>query len=194
MVYLIGASGLAGLFRKLSYAETRLHGPKIYAVGGLSFNSKANNMLKTFQNLLRQGPLRSRRDIVIWHGVISNTVSVHSTNNFQACSVEDLLPILVELKARIASILYLQLTSEKINIVRKLFRSKILILDVRRHLISRLKGKIVLSSLIWDKYILVYVAKNVFSKQSFAIKITLKVFSCSEQEPNLFQRRDRLRQ
>ena len=139
MVYIIGASGLAGLFRKFSYAEKRRHGPKIFAVGGLSFNPKANNRLKILQNLLRQGPLRGRRDIVIWHGVISNTVSAHSTNNFQPCSAEDLLPILAEFKDRIAAILYLQRTSERINNVRKLFQSKILILDVRRHLISRLK-------------------------------------------------------
>ena len=84
--------------------------------------------MKILQNLLRQGLLRGRRDIVIWHGVISNTVSA-----------EDVLPILAEFKDRIAAILYLQRTSERINIVRKLFKSKILILDVRRHLISRLK-------------------------------------------------------
>ena len=120
---------------------------------------------------------------MIWHGVISNTVSAHSTNNLQRCSVEDRLTLLAEFKDRLAAILYLQITSERINIVRKLFQSTILILDVRRHLISRLKGKTVLSSLIWDKYTLVYVAKNVFSKQSFAIKITLNVFSGSEQKP-----------
>ena len=84
--------------------------------------------MKILQNLLRQGLLRGRRDIVIWHGVISNTVSA-----------EDLSLILAEFKDRIAAILYLQRTSERINIVRKLFKSKILILDVRRHLISRLK-------------------------------------------------------
>ena len=139
MVYIIGASGLAGLFRKFSYAEKRQYGPKIFAVGDLSFNPEAYNRLKILQNLLRKGPLRGRRDIVIWHGVISNTVSAHSTNNFQPCSTEDLLPILAEFKDRIAAILYLQRTSERINIVRKLFQSKILILDVRRHLISRLK-------------------------------------------------------
>ena len=49
------------------------------------------------------------------------------------------MPILAEFKDRIAAILYLQRTSERINIVRKLFQSKIVILDVRRHLISRLK-------------------------------------------------------
>ena len=98
MVYFIGASGLAGLFRKLSYAEKRRYGPKIFAVGGLSFNPKANNRFKISQNFLRQGPLRGRRDIVIWHGVISNTVSAHSTNNFQACSAEDLLQVLAEFK------------------------------------------------------------------------------------------------
>ena len=139
MVCIIGASGLAGLFRKLSYAEKRRYGPKIFTVGGLSFNPKANNRLKILQNLLRQGPLRGRQDIVIWHGVISNTVFAHSTNNFQARSAEDLLPILAEFKDRIAAILYLQRTSERINIVRELFQNEILILDVRRHLISRLK-------------------------------------------------------
>ena len=139
MVYIIGASGIAGLFRKFSYAEKRWYGPKIFAVGGLKFYPKANNRLKVLQSLLRQGPLRGRRDI--WHGVISNTVSAHSTNNFQPCSAEDLLPILAEFKDRIAAILYLQRTSEKINIVQKLFQSKILILDVRRHPIFRLKSQ-----------------------------------------------------
>ena len=76
---------------------------------------------------------------MIWHGVNSNTVSAHSTNSFQPCSAEDRLPILAEFKDCIAAILYLQRTSERINIVRKLFQSKSLILDVRRHLISRLK-------------------------------------------------------
>ena len=187
-MYVKGASGLAGLFRKFSYAETRRYGPKIFAVVGLSFNQKANNRLKVLQTLLRQGLLRGKRDIAIWHGVISNTVSAHSTNNFQACSAEDLLPILSEFKD-IAAIVNLQRASEKINMLRKLFQSKILILDVRRHLNPASKGKIVLSSPIWDKYTLVYVAKNVFSKQSFDIKITLKVCSGSQQKPNAFQRR-----
>ena len=79
MVHFIGASGLAGLFRKFFSAEKRRYGLKIFAVGGLSFNPKANNGLKILQNLLRQGPLRGRQDIVICHVVISTTVSAHST-------------------------------------------------------------------------------------------------------------------
>ena len=138
-MYVKGASGLAGLFRKFSCAEKRRYGPKIVALGGLSFNPKANNRLKILQDLLRQGPQQGKKDIVIWHGVISNNVSAPSTNNFQACSAEDRLPILSEFKDLIAAIVHLQRASERINIVRKLFRSTILILDVRKHLISRLK-------------------------------------------------------
>ena len=181
MVYFIGASGLAEIFRKISYSEKRRYGPKIFAVGGLSFKPKANNGLKILQNLLRKGHLRARQDLVIWHGVISNTVSTHSTNKFQACSVEDLLLILAEFKDRIAAILYLQRTSERINTVQKLFRSKILILDVRRHLIFRLKRQnCSVQSDLGQVHHSVRGEKDLF-ETILCHKITIEVFSRSEQ-------------
>ena len=103
------------------------------------FNPKTIDKLKTLQNLLIKGKLASRKDIVIWHGCISNSISEHRSNNNQSLPVEDLVRVLKPLKNRIKAVIYLR-RDKSPNIVKDLYRTGILVLDAKKLLLSRKKA------------------------------------------------------
>ena len=140
MVYFIGASCLHGLMRNLPYESYRKISHKVFTVPGLGFNPKTIDKLKILQNLLIKGKLASRKDIVIWHGCISNSISEHRSNNNQSLPVEDLVRVLKPLKNRIKAVIYLQ-RDKSPNIVKDLYRTGILVLDAKKLLLSRKKAR-----------------------------------------------------
>ena len=140
MVYFIGASCLHGLMSNLPYESYRKISHKVFTVRGLSFNPKSINKLKILQNLLSKGKLASGKDIVIWHGCISNSISKHRSNNNQSLPVEDLVRVLKPLKNRIKAVIYLQ-RDKSPNIVKDLYKTGILVLDAKKLLLSRKKAR-----------------------------------------------------
>ena len=60
---------------------------------------------KFFEILLKKGFLESTKNI-IWHDVISNTISKHSSNSDIPCEIDKLLEILTGLKTNFEAILY----------------------------------------------------------------------------------------
>ena len=131
MVYVIGASSLRYAVDDSPFRLRWRLPARTFATPGLSFNPKARNYLKNLDNLLSTGCLRHRGDIVIWHDLINTTLSGHRSNNYNACSVQQLLHILARQRHRIAAIVYIQ--REKTPYVfRQLCSSGILILSVRK--------------------------------------------------------------
>ena len=107
---------------------------------GLSFNTSSNYRFKVLQNLLRRGPLARKQNIVIWHDVISNSLSKHQSNNYTSLSPEELIQLLFEFRNRIRAIVYVQRSGSP-NILKELFSSGILILDAQNKLLSQRKRK-----------------------------------------------------
>ena len=127
MAYVIGASSLGYVVDDSPFSLRRRLLARTFATPGLSFNPNARNYLKNLDNLLSTGCLRHRADIVIWHDLINNTLSSHRSNNYNACSVQQLLHILA--RQQIAAIVYIQ--REKTPYVfRQLCSLGILILPV----------------------------------------------------------------
>ena len=116
-----------------------------FAKGGLSFNTSSNYRFKVLQNLLRRGPLARKQNIVIWHDVISNSLSKHQSNNYTSLSPEELIQLLFEFRTRIRAIVYVQRSGSP-NILKELFSSGILILDAQNELLSQRKRGLLLSS------------------------------------------------
>ena len=76
--------------------------------------------------------------MVIWHDVISNSISKHRSNPNRPCQTKKLLDILCSFKNRIEAILYVQQANSP-NILQKLKSTGVLILDVKTRLTSTRK-------------------------------------------------------
>ena len=130
------------------------------------------------QNLLRRGPLARKQNIVIWHDVISNSLSKHRSNNYTSLSPEELIQLLFEFRNRIRAIVYVQRSGSP-NILKKLFSSGILILDAQNKLLSQRKRRTpsviralssVHPSLALDSHLLRIVTKPCFTPEETAQK------------------------
>ena len=129
MVCVIGASSLRYAVDDSPFRLRWRLLARTFATPGLSFNPNARNYLKNLDIFLSTGCLQHRADIVIWHNLINNTLSIHRSNNYNACSVQQLLHILARHRHRIAAIVYIQ--REKTPYVfQQLCSSGILILPV----------------------------------------------------------------
>lgn len=138
MVYLIGASCLRNAIDKLPYFQKRNFPVPYTAIGGLSLNVNAVNQFQNLRFLLSNGYLKNKRNIILWHGVISNTVSKHRLNNKSEPDIVSLVDYLKEHKDRFSCIIYCKRTTS-LDYFNELRSTGILILDVRRNLISRRK-------------------------------------------------------
>ena len=132
MVFLVGASCLDNAFNSLERLKQKGLMRKILAIQGLSLNPQALDPRKKLQNFL----LRSKTEkLVIWHDVISNSISKHRSNRNRPCQTKKLLDILCSFKNRIEAILYVQRANSP-NILQKLKSTGILVLDVKTRLTS----------------------------------------------------------
>ena len=135
MVFLVGASCLDNAFNSLERLKQKGLKRKILAIRGLSLNPQALDLRKKLQNFL----LRSKTEkLVIWHDVISNSISKHRSNRNRPCQTKKLLDILCSFKNRIEAILYVQRANSP-NILQKLKSTGILILNVKTRLTSTRK-------------------------------------------------------
>ena len=136
MVLLVGASCLDNAYRSLSYTTRKRLKKDIIAIRGLSLNPKSISPLKILQNLLKKGFLESKK--IIWHDVVSNSISKHRSNRDNPCEIDKLLEILTGLKQNIEAILYCRRLGSP-NLFQQLKETGILILDVKRRLTSTRK-------------------------------------------------------
>ena len=137
MVYLIGASSLHLAVTKANYTVKRRLYNRSFSIPGLSFANKSP--LKNLARLLSQGRLRKLpQKAVIWHDAISNSVSPHKSNNFCPLKPKQLAKTISKYKKQIAAILYVR-RSGSVEIFNELKKSNVLVIDVRRHLLSKQK-------------------------------------------------------
>ena len=140
MVYLIGASSLYRAFNSSPYSLRSIIYKKSTAIPGLSLNPNSNNRLKDLGFLLKRGQLRDRSDLVCWHDVTNNSITEHKSNGSKVLTVEQLLQILKRHSHKFAAIIYCQRFSTP-NILEELRTLNILIIDVKKKLLSKRKQK-----------------------------------------------------
>ena len=107
MVFILAASSLHHALETLTAEEKEQFKDKSYTIPGLSLNPNTKNPKKIVQNLLSKD-LKDKKDIVIWHDVLNNSISKHDSNNFRALSVLDLIITLKNLQDKLCALVYCQ--------------------------------------------------------------------------------------
>ena len=149
MVYFVEASSLNYLKSSLGHRERLRFARQSTAISGLSLNPYSKNPLKIVQNLVkRQGVLRLRSNLVIWHDTINNSLTKHRsnynplTNKFHPLTPSQLVEELRHLNNthKIEAIVYTRREGTR-DIYDELNSSGILVIDAIRDLISSRKRK-----------------------------------------------------
>ena len=107
MVFIVAASSLHHALETLTAEKKGPFKHKIYIIPGLSRNPSTKNPRKTVQNLLSKD-LKDKKDIVIWHDILNNSISKHDSNNFGALSVLDLIETVKNLQDKLCALVYCQ--------------------------------------------------------------------------------------
>ena len=113
----------------------------ITATPRLHLNPRASNQFTVLQNLL-VGKLKNYR-ILIWHDVINNSMTPHSSNNNNPCTVKILVVILKGIKKRVIAIVYCRRKFKgklRPDISELLAETGLRKIEVKRHLMSRRKN------------------------------------------------------
>ena len=139
MVYIVAASSLYHSLEQLSNQEKEQFLPKILAIPGLSFNPNTTNPQKNLASLLCRAPLAEKRQEVVWHDIVKNSINSHRPNNDRACTAEELTEILMAL-TNISAIVYCQRNGTP-DIRNQLISSGILVIPIIKCLISKRKGR-----------------------------------------------------
>ena len=106
MVFIIvGASSLDHSLRILSAPSQKRVKKTCFTKPGLSFNFNARDSQKAIQYYLHHF-LSNRKDPVIWHDAINNSVSKHRCNNNRSLSTDQLKSLLLRYKENITAIVY----------------------------------------------------------------------------------------
>ena len=72
-----------------------------------SFNSKRHKE-SAIQPEPQTGALAKRTDLVLWHDIVTVSISAHRSNNFKPCSVTELLDLINCITERLIAIVYCQ--------------------------------------------------------------------------------------
>ena len=139
MVYIVAASSLYHRLEQLSNPEKEQFLPKILAIPGLSLSPNTTNPQKNLASLLCRAPLAEKRQVVVWHDIINNSINSHRTNNFRACTAEELTEILKTL-TNISAIVYCQRNGTP-DIRNQLISSGFLVIPITKCLISKRKRR-----------------------------------------------------
>ena len=107
MVFILAASSLHHAIETLTPDKKERYKEKIYSIPGLSLNPNTKNPRKIVQNLLAKY-LKEKKDIVIWHDVMNNSISRLNSNNFQALTVPQLIDVLKGLQNKVSALVYCQ--------------------------------------------------------------------------------------
>ena len=102
---MVGSSVLLTAKKALPYnalrTETVKYRHKIFTKGGLSFNHKDK---LNIPYLLTCGSLKWRRDIILWHDTIKNSITKHRGNNQNPFEVSKLVELLNKFTPRLRAI------------------------------------------------------------------------------------------
>ena len=139
MVCIVAASSLHHSLEQLSNPEKEQFLPKILAIPGLSLNPNTTNPQKNLASLLCRAPLAEKRQVVVWHDIIKKSINSHRTNNYRACTAEELTEILKTL-ANISAIVYCFRNGTP-DIRNQLIGFGILVIPITKCLISKKKRR-----------------------------------------------------
>ena len=92
MVFIVAASSADHALETLTPETREKYQDKIFSNPGLSPNVNTKNPKKIVQNLLSKD-LSDKRDIIIWHDVLNNSISKHESKNFRPLTVPQLLEV-----------------------------------------------------------------------------------------------------
>ena len=90
MVFILGASSLHHALEKLPAKAKKRYAKIVYTAPGLSFNPSGKNPRKTVQFILKHF-FPYRRDLVIWHDVLNNSISQHVSSNYTFLTPQELV-------------------------------------------------------------------------------------------------------
>ena len=108
MVFIIAASSLDHALETLTLGEKARYNDKVFSIpGGLSLNKNTRKPKQNVQNLLSKD-LKEKKNIVIWHDVLNNSISHHDSNNFQALNVSQMIDELKAIQDKLCALVYFQ--------------------------------------------------------------------------------------
>ena len=142
-MHIIAASCLSSIAEKAVKENNHLSG-QLTAIPGLGLNPYHPNPKQRQFLLHNDETLRSKSELIIWHDVISNTISRHPNprndprKEYPPADPKELCSILRSFKSRTRAILYCQRHTTT-NIYHKLVETGIQIIDVDKKLISHRK-------------------------------------------------------
>ena len=136
MVFILGASSLSTLIknkhREIPDNFKRQIKTRSIAVTGLTFNRVCQPNQKAKQYITT-----AKAEMIQWHDCITNSVSIHPRKpKSKPYPVANLVQDLLKEKEKISTIVYLQ-TNFSLNILNNLKTSKILCIQVRKHLLTK---------------------------------------------------------
>ena len=114
---------------------------------GLSFNFNARDSQKTIQYYLHHC-LSNRKDLVIWHDAINNSISKHRSNNNRSLSTDHLKRLFLRYKENITATEYCRRNGTG-KIKKELKKTGILVLNIVEDFISKRKAK---DQILIEKY------------------------------------------
>ena len=76
----------------------------VYGLSSLSLNPNVINAGLNLQNLLTKNPLRKHKNLIIWHDVLNNSITPHTSNRKTPLSVDELKKVLTKHQKRITAI------------------------------------------------------------------------------------------
>ena len=136
MVFILGASSLDHALRILSAPSQKRVKETCFTKPCLSFNFNARDSQKTIQYYLHH-IFSNRKDLVIWHDAINNSISKHRSNNNRSLSTDQLKSLLLRYKENITAIVYCRRNGTD-NIEKELKKTGINIVE---DFISKRKAK-----------------------------------------------------
>ena len=168
MVFILGASSLVHALRILSALSQKRVKETCFTKPGLIFNFNARDSQKTIQYYL-QHFLSNRKDLVIWHDAINNSISKHRSNNNLSLSTGQLKSLLLRYKENITVIVCCRRNGTD-NIEKELKKTGILVLNILEGFISKRKAK---DQTLIEKY------KELHQPPSLELKTLLLLRRCS---------------
>ena len=92
--------------------------------------------------------MSNRKDLVIWHDAINNSITKHRSNNNRSLSTDQLKSLLLRYKENITRIVYCRRNGTD-NIEKELKKTSILVLNIIEDFISKRKAK---DQILIEKY------------------------------------------
>ena len=104
MVLILGASSLHHAIETLPKNTRKRIKKRVFTVPGLSCNPTAVNKRKTIQFQLNKCFKRENKNVILWHDVLNNSLSKHSSNRNRPLLCPELLKVLSHCQKRLRTV------------------------------------------------------------------------------------------